>query len=111
MDEKRLLKFSIIVSLVGILLLFGFSKLIIPKSIEISKIDEMYIEKMVFVEGIIKSVNINDNRTIFFLDNSTIMFLAFSKIELNKGDNVAVEGKVLEYNDYLEIIVDKIELK
>ncbi|MBR9690745.1 hypothetical protein GOV08_03610 [Candidatus Woesearchaeota archaeon] len=110
MDEKKLLKISIIISIAGVVGLFIVSSLIHPKLISISDVDESHIGKIVAVKGEVTKIFISGNRTIIYIDDSLVSFTIFSKVEIEKGKKVEITGKVEEYQDNLQIIVDKLQI-
>lgn len=110
MDNNKLFKFAIILALSGILLLFILSKNIELEQTPIEKIDESYIGKTVKIVGSVTKVNNVGNNTIININNSNPGLVIFSKIIIKNGANVLIIGKVGEYNNELQIQIDKLEL-
>jgi uncharacterized protein YdeI (BOF family) len=75
---------------------------------DISGISEGQIGKTVLIKGEITKVSSSD-RTLIYLDNNTIPLVIFSKVEVGKNTDVLITGRVDEYKDGLQILVDKIE--
>lgn len=110
MDNNKLLTIAIILALSGIILLFFLSKIIEIKPTDIKKIDETYIGKTVKIEGVVSKVNSVGNITLFYVDKSELPLVIYSKIDIEKK-NISAIGKVEEYKDDLQIIIDKLEYK
>lgn len=110
MDKEKFLKIAIIIASVGVItlaILLNFMKL---NQTPIMTIDESYLGKTVLINSTISSSSTFNNKTMFYVDNNKISFIAFSELNLKKGDKVLVTGKVAEYKDGLQIIVDKIQV-
>ena len=110
MDKDKLLKIAIFTALIGLLLLFLINMFIDVKPTPVSKVDESYLGKTIKVEGLITKKSNIGNFTMFYVDNSSLEFVVFSKIDVSKGDKVSVTGKVEEYKDGIQVRVDKLSL-
>jgi len=124
MEEKLLLKISIVCALIGLAVLFWVSRNL---ELATNKIGEITIEdlgKNVKVCGKIASKFESKTNHIFLrlqddsgnidvvIFNSTaenIKKLGTDPYQLKKYDNICVTGNVEEYNEKLEIITKKIE--
>lgn len=106
MDQKKII---VIGAIAGLIILFSLSKLIVLEPISINDVDENYISKTVKVVGKVTSVTSGDN-TFIYLDDSTVSFVVFDKVDIAKGQKVLIVGKVDEYDGRLTIIVDSLEL-
>jgi hypothetical protein len=109
MDDRIKLRIAVLFSIVGIALLFVLSKFITIEPIKITDIDGTFVGKTVFINGTITKATISE-RTIFYVDNSSIPLIIFSKVDLFKNTDVLITGRVDEYNDGIQIVVDKIEI-
>ena len=112
MNEKSLLKLALIISLVGLVLLFVISKNIEINDTTIEKITNEEIEGDVVIKGIVKEITERSGTTfIIITQQSEIEVIVFSNdVNLSKGDNVEIIGSVSEYQNQKEIIADKIEI-
>lgn len=115
MNEKRLLKVCLITSVLGIFLLLAVAEFSQPKYYQINGITEKQIDTQIKIEGTITKSK--DLPGLFLLDlkdnTSKMIVVAFKDFQINltKGENISVTGKVAEYNNVLEIIADEITIK
>ena len=112
MDEKILLKISLIPSLVGILILLVILEKIDVSDSNISAIDKNLSEKQVKIKGEItriretpafSMINVKDDT-----GNIDVVVFKEKKLELKEGDIIQVEGQVTEYQGKLEILAKRI---
>jgi len=110
MNEKFLLKLVLLISVLGLILLYMISRNVVVDDTTIEKITNEEIEGKVVVNGIVKEINTKGNTTVLVIgQESDIKVIVFSNINLSKGEVVKIFGKVSEYNDEKEIIAEKIE--
>ena len=111
MNEKSLLKLALLISVIGLILLFIISKNIEINDTTIEKITNEEIEGDVVIKGTIKEINSRGSATFLVISQeSEIEVIVFSNnVNLSKGDNVKITGQVSEYKNQKEIIADKIE--
>ena len=109
MDEKLMLRIAILISIIGIVLLFVLSKFIKIDPISITDIDDTLVGKTVLINGTLTKISASD-RTLLYVDNNTIPLIIFSKVEIEKNHRVLITGRVDEYKEGLQIIVDRIEI-
>jgi hypothetical protein len=112
--DAKLLRYSIIVSLIGILLLFMIMYSAVIPSKVIANINQSDIGKKIKITGTIDSIRYSsDNKTTFMeiSHKCAINAVSFSKIDLNNGSIISLEGKVQEYQGRLSIIADKVYLQ
>jgi aspartyl/asparaginyl-tRNA synthetase len=108
MNESILLKASVIVSLVGIILLWLISTTIEPNS------NELRENNYVKIKGKIQSLQESDKT--FFLkvkEESKVFDVVVFKngiLELSKGQEIEVSGTVTKYNGNYEIMAEKIKV-
>lgn len=115
----ELKKYQIIkICLIGFLITFSLIYLIEKshkiKTIVISEINQNHIEKNVKIEGKITKQTLNKNTLFLTIKDNTsqINIIAFKINQtLNKNQTYTIEGKVTNYNNELEIIANKIEMK
>lgn len=116
MNKQKLLKFCIILSIIGILTLLSISEFSQPKLYQIRDITKNQVDTQIKIEGKILTVkdlpgiallNIQDNTSKM----TVVAFKDFPIEELKKGLNVEITGKVAEYEHFLELIADEIKIK
>jgi len=112
MQEKTLLKISLITSLIGILILLLILDKIDVSDSNINLINKTSLDEQVKIKGEITRItetpglyilNIKDNT-----GNIDIIIFKEDKIDLEKGSIIQVEGQVTEYQSKIEIIAKKI---
>lgn len=99
---------SLLFSLLCMLVLYFISTLTQPVLIEISDI-ENYENKLVTTQGLVKEYYCTNfgNQIIKLADNSsTVTIFSEDKFDLEFGDKIQITGKVQNYEDEWEIIVD-----
>jgi DNA/RNA endonuclease YhcR with UshA esterase domain len=119
MKEKSLLYISIVCSLIGLALLYFISQKIELKQTPINQINPDDTGKNVRLCGDITSKYVSKNKHVFFkLQDQTgemniVVFNNTAKninaYQLETNDTVCVIGSVDEYQNKLEIILQKIE--
>ncbi len=114
-EEKTLIKMSLIFSLIGLGILMLLQKSQTTEATPINTINEETLNKMVRVSGTITSAR--ELPTIFIAklkDNTgSIDVVAFRSdtIEIKRGNNVEVEGKVKKYKENLQVEAKRITVK
>ena len=112
MDEKILLKISLITSLVGILVLLIILEKIDVSDSNIAAINKNLSEKEVKIKGEItriretpafSMINVKDDT-----GNIDVVVFKEENLELKEGDIIQVEGQVTEYQGKLEILAKRI---
>ena len=112
MKEKTLLKIALIVSLVGLLVLYIISDNITIKQASIEKITLGNKDEMVKVRGIVSRVTDTDKVTIMEIMQPTEITVVLFKgnnqsMPIKEGNEVEIIGKVDEYNNKLEIVAQR----
>ena len=114
MNEKDLLKVSLIFSLIGILILFFLTYTLKVNLYEINSLSKDNLDDIVRVKGVVESftetpglylVNLKDNT-----GKITVVVFKDEKLELQEGLEIEVIGQVVEYQNKLEIIAKEIVL-
>jgi len=102
--KQTLFKTSLIISVLGIFILFLLSNLIQPK--QVSSYQELKINELVKTQGKIISIKSYDDFNIITLDNNLTI-----TCNCNFKENQAIEaqGKVVEYKNQLQIQGNKIQ--
>jgi DNA/RNA endonuclease YhcR with UshA esterase domain len=113
MEEKKLLRLSLIFSLFGILVLFLISLNMDVNEKLISQLDETDLGFNVKMEGVVTDVQNKGTVTLITISQLDEMDVVLfnSELILNKGDYLEVTGKIDEYEGKNQIIADKIVLK
>ncbi|MEA3378163.1 MAG: hypothetical protein U9Q69_00840 [Nanoarchaeota archaeon] len=114
MNEKKLEKVALAVSLIGILLLMFVSANIKKDEMRIADINKSFLEEKVKVSGkVYDLIEKNDFFIFTLVDNKSIKVIGFKNgyLELYDGDHVLVEGMVTEYENILEIEANLIKLR
>jgi len=116
MDKNQLLKYCMIISILGILVLLSLLEVSQAQFYEIKDVTKKQIDAQIKIEG--KIVSSKDLPGILILgvqDNSSkmtvIAFKDFPIEELKKGITIEVTGNVAEYQHQLEVIADEIKIK
>ena len=113
MQEKLLLKISLICTLIGILALFFLSEYVIKvDEVSIDKLDELGEGKDVKIKGYVE--NIKDLDKIAILDVSqlksiSVLLFKSGNLTINEGDYVEITGEIQEYNGKMELIGNEIK--
>jgi len=111
MKEKILLKIALIISIVGIVLLFYATEKMDVEEQTIDRITKDNLDETVKISG--KITKITDMGTVMFFDieqKNTMPVLVFKKEDVNigVGDYVQVIGKVEDYEGKREVIASQI---
>ncbi len=111
MQEKTLLKISLIGSLLGLVVLFLLAQNITITDQQIDRITTGEVEQSVKVKGVVTKVT--DREKVMFLEISEkakISALLFKKenITIETGDLIEIKGKVDEYEGKPQIIIDEV---
>lgn len=107
---KALLKYSILISILGVFVLYMISIYANQTKVDIGKINNDYLEKTVCVQGkIIKINNYKSSQSLTIEDNTGKINVYATKItKLKENQTIEVIGKISEYKNSLEITADKI---
>ena len=113
MKEKTLFKTALIVSMVGVIVLFFFSEFSGLEEMDIKEITIEDLDKNVKVIGAVTKVIDTDKVIIMDIaqqEELKVVVFKDKNISLKKGDYIEVLGTVEEYEGELEIIGDRIRL-
>ena len=113
MEEKTLFKTALIVSMVGVIVLFFFSEFSELEDMNIKEITIEDLDKDVKVIGAVTKIMDTDKVIIMDIaqqDNLKVVVFKDKNISLKKGDYIEVLGTVEEYEGELEIIGDRVRL-
>ena len=109
MKEKTLLRIAWTTSFVGVLFLLILC-FVIRERIDISSIDDSYLDRSIFVEGRVSGIRESSKMTMFDLedDSGRIKVVVFTEEKIYLEDNVGVQGTVTQYEGEYEIIAERI---
>lgn len=119
MNDRGLLKLCLLCSVIGLVILFFGVRLAEAEKVSIVEVDENSIGRLVTVEGSVYSSYYNGEHLFFTLRDETgkIKVVVFENnikrtgidpLDVKKGVEMAVEGKVEEYEGELEILPERI---
>ena len=114
MEEKQLIKISLIVTLVGLLILLFFADSF--ELITTNNIENVENEQEVKLQGVITKLTKLDKVMFIELEGkqvikSDIILFPNEDIYLQEGNYVEIIGTIEEYNNNKEVIANKITLK
>jgi RecJ-like exonuclease len=111
-NEKDLLKISLISSLIGILLLFILTYEMKVNFYEINSLSKDNIDDAVRIKGIVESFAETPGLYIVTIKDDTgaitVVIFKDESLNLQKGMELEIIGTVTEYNNKLEIILKEI---
>jgi len=108
----KLKHFSLLFSIIGILLLYFLSTLAQPQIIDISEIPK-FEGKTITTQGFVKSYqNTKSESQVIEIgnNNSTVKVFVQGQIDIEYGDLIKATGEIQKYRDEWEIIVDDKQL-
>lgn len=106
----NILKIALMVSILGLLILFYLSNYFLPKKISIEEIEKKNLDEWVIVEGKVRNIKNYDGLTLINLcDKKCINIVVFDKIEIEINEKIKVVGKIKIYRGIKEIQAEKIE--
>ncbi|MBI4153295.1 hypothetical protein HY497_02115 [Candidatus Woesearchaeota archaeon] len=116
MHDKTLLRVALLVSIIGMVLLFFISSQLSAGEQTISQLDELPEGKEIKVTGVV--LRVNDAENVVFLDiaeekieDVTVVLFKDGKVDVKEGDVVTVVGSLEEYEGKKEIIGNRVEVK
>ncbi len=111
MNDKQLLRFAIVIALIGLVILFILAEQIETETISIDMITDEYIDQHVVIHGEVVAVTSFESMTLFRVRDAltSILVVVFEPIELEEGNTVTVSGTVKRYKGELEIVAEIVE--
>lgn len=107
MEDSTLLRIAVLVSLLGIVVLYLAVVFLKAEEVDMGRIDKEYVGKFVKIRGSSAKIREYENSVVITLENkSTIDVFALKSIlpyGLTWGDVISVEGTVKEYKGSIEI--------
>lgn len=114
MDEKTLIKISVITAILGLGFLFFYAEEFNLRMID--DLDSIPNAEEVKIRGKINSLRVTDKAVFMELEGekiikTDIILFPHESIYLKEGDYVEIYGEVEEYNNKKEVIASKVMLK
>ena len=114
MQEKQLLKICIIISIIGLSLLYLYSEEIELKPIR--TIEESKVDQVIKLQGKVNSLSQQEKIAFLDVENEKIeltkvILFKDEDIWLKEGDYVEITGTVEDYKGEKEIIANKVTVK
>ncbi|MBI4147055.1 OB-fold nucleic acid binding domain-containing protein [Candidatus Woesearchaeota archaeon] len=114
MQEKTLVKLSLIMTLLGLSFLFVYAQLFDLEPA--ADIDDSLPSEKVLMKGTVKNLQVTEKAVFFELEGekivqTNIILFPDSSIYLREDDHVELTGQVEEYKGEKEVIAEKIVLK
>ena len=112
METRKLLKFSLITTLLGLFLIIMLSNNLEPSTIKISDINENMIDEWASVQGNITNQIYVEGITILTVYDGTagVNAIIYKELKNIEGSKVRILGKIIEYGNELEIEINKINI-
>lgn len=120
MNEEGVIKFSLIISIIGIIIIYVMALVIEPPLVKISELTNEMSGEHVKVCGKINSKYTSEKGTFFskIKDEKELSVVFFKEnaeglnaYDLENGEEVCIEGNIEIYKNELEIIGSKLERK
>ncbi len=112
MNNKTLLKISLIISIIGTFILLILANTLPIKQYKIKDINDNLIDKKIQIQGQITNIKNYDALKIITIKDKTAsintIYYTNNKLNLTKNQTITVIGTVREYKQELEIQADKI---
>jgi len=111
MQEKTLLKISLIASIIGLIALFFISEILETK--QVNFITTSNLDNNIQVNGIIKNINHFEKNTIIEIETKQkINIVLFEKFNnpIYIGDYITVSGELKQYRNEFEILAEEIKI-
>lgn len=114
MTDKLLMRFAVLASIVGLIMLLIIMYLTPIREISITEINNN-LDRKILVNGVIEKISQPNSKITLFSVSSVckINVTVFDEINPNDfsvGTNVSIQGKAQEYQGKTSIIADKIIL-
>jgi len=114
MKEKTLFKIALLCTIVGVVVLFFFSKGVKIDETTIDRINVEDVDKQVTIKGVVtKVIDLESVMILEVTQPSAITVVLFKEegIDIMKGDDVEVTGKIEEYQGKPELIGNVVVVK
>jgi DNA/RNA endonuclease YhcR with UshA esterase domain len=115
MDDSILIKACLIISLIGVFLLFMISDNVNLDYVDIESIKNKDEGRIVRIRGVVKDIKDMDSLMIINVMQENmipvVLFKENNKTKINTNSFVEIEGEVRIYKGKPEIIADKVKTK
>ena len=113
-SDNKLIKISLIVSVLGLIAILFSSQTIVPEIVEIGDINENNIGQYISIEGVVTDLDSSGNTTFIEISDDVnsikgIIFEGNLNKEIFEGDELKLFGNIEIYKNEIEIIIKKIE--
>lgn len=114
MQEKTLVRLSLIITVLGLSFLFVYAQTLDLKLA--SEVETTSTSEKVAMKGTVKNLKVTDKAVFFELEgekvvHTDVILFPESSIYLREGDHIELTGQVEEYKGEKEVIAEKIVLK
>jgi len=114
MQEKTLVRLSLIITVLGLSFLFVYTQAFDLESV--ADVESSVASEKVLMKGTVKNLQVTEKAVFFELEGekivqTEIILFPDSSIYLRDGDHVELTGQVEEYKGEKEVIAEKIVLK
>jgi|SRR3989338_10611380 len=113
MEDKKVFKIGLIISLLGVLLLLILTQILTLPLTGLKEIANKEIDEKVRVQATLESIYDTEKVMILNLKDESgkaiAVFFKEEPLELKKGDTVLIEGRIVEYQKKKEIEVSLLE--
>lgn len=111
MQEKTLLRVSLITSIIGLITLFFISEVFETK--QVNFISTSDLDNNIQVYGIIKNINHFEKNTLIEIETkqkiNIVLFEKFTR-PIYVGDYISVSGELKQYKNEFEILAEEIKI-
>ena len=114
MQEKTLIRLSLIITVLGLSFLFVYGQSLDLETA--ADLETSTTSEKVAMKGTVKNLKVTDKAVFFELEgekivSSDIILFPDSSIYLREGDHVELTGQVEEYKGKKELIAEKVVLR
>lgn len=119
MDENKVLKLSLIISIIGIVVIYSMALVLEAPFVEIVDLNKNMIGEYIKVCGAVTSTHVSEKGTFFlkikdYKELDAIFFKEFveglNAYDSEIGEKICIEGNLETYKGELEIIGNKFEV-
>ena len=118
MQQNKIAMMVLAVSFLLIIIFYTLAGYLVMKNIDICKINDQYVGKIVQLNGFVKGLSKTNGNVFFNVENNSCKIKAvlfrshriFNTKELKNKEHIQVTGKIEHYLNQNEIIVDHIEI-
>ncbi|MGM5484404.1 MAG: OB-fold nucleic acid binding domain-containing protein [Nanobdellota archaeon] len=108
LEDSLLLRYSLVISSVGLLVLFFLVDSYEPEQVDPGDIGDKEKDDYVSLSGEVLSVDEGNVTEILLRDYETAEVVVFEELDLDEGQGIVVEGKVDSFRGENQVIGDEI---